>query len=118
MEQEAFRRALDGVEEPIFHRGVQVGSVTKYSDNLLQFLLRGRRPNVYGNQVSVRHHGEIEQTVTLSFRQDEAERIMDTVRGVLGLDRQPSLMEVPALVEAEADEVNDGPPQQESRGMS
>jgi hypothetical protein len=47
LEYEAVRRAYHGVEEPVFYNGVQCGSVTKYSDKLLMFLLRARNPAKY-----------------------------------------------------------------------
>lgn len=47
LEQEAQRRAHKGVEEPVFYKGEQVGTVQKYSDTLLIFLLKARKPEVY-----------------------------------------------------------------------
>jgi len=44
LENEAIRRARDGVEEPVFYQGEQVGKVKRYSDGLLMFLLRANRP--------------------------------------------------------------------------
>lgn len=43
VEEEALRRAMQGVERPVFYRGEQVGSVTTYSDRLLIALLQRRR---------------------------------------------------------------------------
>lgn len=47
LEQEAERRAYHGVEKPVFYKGMQCGSVQEYSDTLLMFVLRARRPEVY-----------------------------------------------------------------------
>ena len=47
LEAEAWRRALRGVEEPVFYRGKQVGTTKHYSDALLMFLLRANRPETY-----------------------------------------------------------------------
>ena len=47
LEYEAVRRAYHGVAEPVFYNGVQCGSVTKYSDKLLMFLLKARNPAKY-----------------------------------------------------------------------
>lgn len=47
MEAEALRRATRGIEEPVFHRGKQCGSIRKYSDTLLIFLLKAARPKKY-----------------------------------------------------------------------
>lgn len=43
LEAEARRRAVDGVEEPVFYQGVECGRVRKYSDGLLTTLLKGNR---------------------------------------------------------------------------
>lgn len=48
LEMEAFRRAVTGVGEDRFFQGSVVGEVTRYSDSLLMFLLRARRPATYG----------------------------------------------------------------------
>src|SRR5262249_42692158 len=47
LELEAQRRAYHGVERPVHYKGVQCGSVTEYSDGMLMFLLRARKPEVY-----------------------------------------------------------------------
>lgn len=48
LETEARRRAVTGVEEPIYQAGVFVGHKTVYSDSLLSLLLKGRRRDVFG----------------------------------------------------------------------
>lgn len=47
LEREAVRRATLGVKEPVLYKGEVVTQVTKYSDSLLQFLLRAHKPEVY-----------------------------------------------------------------------
>jgi hypothetical protein len=59
LEDEARRRAVEGVEEPVYHQGVQVGAVRKYSDTLLIFLLKGCRPDVYRERYQVNHAGKV-----------------------------------------------------------
>jgi len=44
LEAEARRRAVEGVEHPHFHQGQVAGTVKRYSDALLMFLLRAHRP--------------------------------------------------------------------------
>ena len=46
---EAVRRAMNGVEEVRYFKGEPIGSVRKYSDQLLMFLLRAYRPSVFGH---------------------------------------------------------------------
>lgn len=41
IENELRRRAIDGVEEDIFHQGVVVGTKKTYSDRLLELLAKG-----------------------------------------------------------------------------
>jgi len=48
LEDEALRRAVEGVDEPVFYRGERIGTARKYSDTLLMFLLKSRRPEIYG----------------------------------------------------------------------
>ena len=45
--KEAYRRAVLGVAEPVYQGGELVGTVQRYSDRLLEFLIRGRRPQTY-----------------------------------------------------------------------
>jgi hypothetical protein len=73
LEAEARRRAVDGVEKPIYHQGVCVGTVWEYSDTLLIFLLKGRRPEKYRDRQDVRHSGNINGTVTVRHEFDYSE---------------------------------------------
>lgn len=57
LEREAFRRAAEGVEEPVYHRGEEVGHVRKYSDTLLIFLLKARKPEMYRETHRFEHSG-------------------------------------------------------------
>lgn len=47
LEKEARRRAETGVLEPVFQGGKRVGTIRRYSDTLLIFLLNGGRPEKY-----------------------------------------------------------------------
>jgi hypothetical protein len=65
LEAEALRRARDGVLEPVFHQGMEVGRVRKYSDKLLMFLLRGYKPARFNPGVKIDAGGT--EKVTLNF---------------------------------------------------
>lgn len=54
MESEAWRRAMQGVEKPVYQGGKLVGSVQEYSDTLLIFQLKGLRPDKYRDNFSGR----------------------------------------------------------------
>lgn len=51
LEGEARRRALEGVEEPVYQGGQLIGTKTVYSDSLLALLLKGRRKRVFAERV-------------------------------------------------------------------
>jgi hypothetical protein len=72
IEKEAIRRGKEGVLEPVISKGVLVMTTDedgnkaplmqrKYSDGLIQFVLKGRRRDVYGDKQ------EIEQKTTLDL---------------------------------------------------
>lgn len=44
LEDEAIRRAKDGTLKPVFYEGRKCGTIREYSDTLLIFMLKGRRP--------------------------------------------------------------------------
>jgi transposase-like protein len=53
LEAEMLRRGVEGVEEPVFHGGVEVGTIRRYSDTLLIFALKGLRPERYRERISI-----------------------------------------------------------------
>jgi hypothetical protein len=53
LEMEAYRRAVDGVDEPVYQQGALVGVVRKYSDALLTLKLKRHRPEQYRERVQV-----------------------------------------------------------------
>lgn len=57
LEAEARRRAEKGTLEPIFHKGEKVGSVRRYSDTLMIFLLKAHRPDKYRDNHRIEHTG-------------------------------------------------------------
>lgn len=53
LEDEAVRRATEGTLEPVFYQGIKCGAVRRYSDGLMQFLLRGFRPQKYSSKAEI-----------------------------------------------------------------
>lgn len=70
IEGEAFRRAVEGYDEPVIYQGMtttvidpvtmkeKMLTVRKYSDALLQTLLKGNRPDKYKENFKVEHSGQ------------------------------------------------------------
>ena len=46
----AFDRAINGIEEPVFHKGEQVGTRVRHNDRLLMFLLKSLDPENYASK--------------------------------------------------------------------
>lgn len=47
---EAKRRAYKGTKKPVFHQGRQCGSVREYSDSLMMFLIKAKKPEYRDNK--------------------------------------------------------------------
>jgi hypothetical protein len=66
MEAEASRRAFHGTEKPVYQGKELVGHVREYSDGLMMFLLRGRKPGKYRDNSKMELSGKIETESALS----------------------------------------------------
>lgn len=53
LEAEARRRAVTGTVKPVFQGGLEVGGIREYSDTLLIFLMKGRMPDKYRDNVKI-----------------------------------------------------------------
>ena len=59
MEAELLRRAVLGIEEDVRYQGEVVGKVRKFSDILLIFLLKAKRPAVYRDNFVALPSGDV-----------------------------------------------------------
>lgn len=79
LEEELVQRVRHGVEKPVFYGGQQVGSVRHYSDALAMFILKARRPDVYGRVIAERalaaEQGENEEPSQQEARAEVMRRI-------------------------------------------
>lgn len=76
LEEEARRRAHDGVDEPVYGRigkdqDGKIGVIRKYSDTLLIFLLKGARPEKYRERQEIKHSGNVEIEYVNDWRQSQ-----------------------------------------------
>ena len=73
MEREAWRRAVEGVEKPVFGSlggrsgSGEIGRVQEYSDTLLIFLLKGARPEKFRERIDTRHSGKDGAAIGVEF---------------------------------------------------
>lgn len=59
LEDEAHRRAFEGIDEPVFYKGDETGSIRKYSDTLAIFLLKAHDPDKYRENSKVELNGRL-----------------------------------------------------------
>jgi hypothetical protein len=55
IEQEIYRRGVEGWDEPVWYEGRQVGMIRRYSDTLLIFLAKGNMPEKYKDRAEHNH---------------------------------------------------------------
>ena len=94
LEEEARRRALEGVDEPVYYRGERVGSFRKYSDALLILLLRAKRPEQFRDSVAINNTidaatGVIDPAIMNTLTDEELEMARTLGRKLAGLETSP-----------------------------
>jgi len=68
MEIEARRRGVEGVPEGQYFKGKKIDEVTKYSDNLLMFVLKAKRPE-FRDRTAHEISGPEGKSLNLTFSQ-------------------------------------------------
>lgn len=79
LEDEARRRAYEGVEEPVFYKGEVCGSIQRYSDTLLIFLLKGHKPDKYRDKSHVELTGRDGGPIQIDAKAELISRISGLV---------------------------------------
>jgi hypothetical protein len=69
IENTAYKRAVEGIEEPVYYKGDLVDTKLVYSDSLLTLLLQSRRPEVYKQRAAI----EAQPVGTFNFQMVMAE---------------------------------------------
>ncbi len=75
MELEARRRAVKGTDKPVFQGGIEVGRIREYSDTLLIFMLKARRPETYRDNVKIEHGGRVKLEQMTQLSDQELQRL-------------------------------------------
>ena len=65
MEEEADRRGMEGIMEPVYYKGEVVGHKRNFSDQLLMFRMKGEAPEKYAQNLKV--SGGIEGKFGVAF---------------------------------------------------
>lgn len=86
LEAEMFRRAHDGVEKMVVSAGKILGEERQFSDQLLIFALKAKRPDVYRERVDVKHSGRVDRRVRIDLRKLDEEDLAAIERMQAKLD--------------------------------
>ena len=97
MEQEAARRAYHGTLKPVFYKGVECGYVREYSDTLMMFLLKGRRPEKYRDNIEDGNRGVT--TLNVNIVNVEGDKLPPVVAILQGDQGAPVLLPSVEVVE-------------------
>lgn len=89
MEREAYRRAVEGVRKPLVSAGKHVTDVVEYSDGLLQFLLKARRPEQYRERHDINHSGRVDGTTKVEVVAVSVDRGKDVAELLAGINAAP-----------------------------
>lgn len=89
LEQEAYRRAVKGVSEPVYQNGQYVGDKITYSDRLLTMLLKASKPDKYSEKTNVTHTGQIEHKVQVEAKKN----LLEKVNKLLDVTPKPQVIE-------------------------
>lgn len=95
------RRAIDGVEEPVFHQGQVVGTVTRYSDRLLYALAKSRLPE-YQETARLEHVGPDGGPIAIEDRSaslGDLARVLEAAGALAEINRGAARPDVPAARE-------------------
>lgn len=74
LEDEARRRAYEGWEEPVWHKGKECGTVRKFSDTLLIVLLKAHMPERYRENIKIDLNSRV-AAMSLEEKIAEAQRM-------------------------------------------
>lgn len=85
LEREARRRAVEGWNEPVYQKGVMVGVIRRFSDKLLELLLKGSLPKKYKTVIQQERKEDHQHTHTHkldigSLSEDEQRKVKELFR--------------------------------------
>ena len=88
MEEAAIMRGVDGIDEPIIANGEIIGYKKKYSDKMLEVLMKANDPDRYGGKQQT----EINQNININTS-DSAKTKLAELFGIKDVTPQPNLLE-------------------------
>lgn len=92
-EEEADRRAIEGVKEPIHYKGKKISEVTKYSDQLLALQLRAGNPEKYGDHTGGGAGTVLQVNLDIHRDPQVPENSIPATAKVINIERNPKQKE-------------------------
>ena len=93
LEDEAYRRGVEGWDEPVYQQGELAGTVRRYSDGLLTFLLKGRKPEKYRETAAVQLGVNVRE-LHIAPDPEQSARVLEKLRDVGLLTHVPQPREL------------------------
>lgn len=75
LEEEAFRRAVEGDLQVVFYKGEEVGRRRVYSDQLLSLLLKGKKPQ-YRENVEINNSVSVDMSDAVSTMRERMKKAL------------------------------------------
>ena len=97
LEQEAQRRAYHGTLRPVYQKGECVGHIREFSDTLMIFLLKARRPEKYRDGVEDSVRSNVVVNITVEDKKLDGPQLVEVI--TVGDSNQ---QDVPGVCEAAA----------------
>lgn len=101
LEDELRRRGFEGVEKPVFHSGVVVGSVREFDTTAAIFILKARKPEVYRDNARIEHTGPGGGPVQVQSFREEFIRRIERLAARRGMASIPAAVGPPAHIPPE-----------------
>lgn len=87
IEAEALRRATRGTQKGIYYKGERVDTEVEYSDTLMLAMLKGHKPDKYGDKVTIRMSPD-QLAILARFNLTPAQAMEDFVANLAAAEKE------------------------------
>lgn len=84
LEDEAIRRAREGMLKPVYQQGREVGQIREFSDTLMVVMLKARRPERYKDRTATELTGKDGAPIQHTHQHEVVEQATNGLAAVLG----------------------------------
>lgn len=87
IEAEALRRATQGTHKGIYYKGERIATEVEYSDTLMLAMLKGHKPDKYGDKVTIRMSPD-QLAILARFNLTPAQAMEDFVANLAAAEKE------------------------------